>query len=382
MVICGYVAFILYYIFFLTNGEVTAMTDKIFTHPTTRFALVFQLALISLAGFGLFRLFLFLKRLAWDLIGHTPIELIDIFGQGLIYDIAFIAYFIIPLVILLLVLPNKWLETRPFKILTQVTGFLIVYGLGVCMITEWFFWKEFGVRFNYISVDYLVYRREVTENILQSYPVFWILPILFILSMFIFFGLRPYLVKVLTVKEKIYQRAVIALCLLLIPGCSYLFLDQSRRSFSDNNYVNELAFNGPYQLFAAFRNNTLDYRQFYKTGEDKFLSQILKQQISKNNIRCEDKRLYNITRQVKAPRPSEHLNVILISVERLSAKFLTRLGQTEKITPFMDGWFRQGKLFTNFYATGTRTTRGIEAITLSIPPHPVVPLSNDPITQI
>jgi phosphoglycerol transferase MdoB-like AlkP superfamily enzyme len=61
---------------------------------------------------------------------------------------------------------------------------------------------------------------------------------------------------------------------------------------------------------------------------------------------------------------------MLISVESLSAKFLTRFGQEKNITPFMDEFFTKGKLFTNFYATGTRTTRGLEAITLSIPPTP------------
>lgn len=36
----------------------------------------------------------------------------------------------------------------------------------------------------------------------------------------------------------------------------------------------------------------------------------------------------------------------------------------------MDEWFKQGALFTNFFATGTRTIRGLEALTLSIPPTP------------
>jgi phosphoglycerol transferase MdoB-like AlkP superfamily enzyme len=34
----------------------------------------------------------------------------------------------------------------------------------------------------------------------------------------------------------------------------------------------------------------------------------------------------------------------------------------------MDNWFHDGALFTHFYATGTRTIRGLEALTLSIPP--------------
>ncbi|HET9627838.1 MAG TPA: hypothetical protein VFP84_41050, partial [Kofleriaceae bacterium] len=34
---------------------------------------------------------------------------------------------------------------------------------------------------------------------------------------------------------------------------------------SPNNYANELASNGLYDLFSAFRNNELDYNKFYLT---------------------------------------------------------------------------------------------------------------------
>ena len=77
-----------------------------------------------------------------------------------------------------------------------------------------------------------------------------------------------------------------------------------------------------------------------------------------------------LARHVTARGPAKKLNVILVTVESLSARYLTRFGQESDITPFMDQWFKQGLLFTNFYATGTRTTRGLEAITLSIPPTP------------
>lgn len=330
--------------------------------------MVFQLAWIVLAVFFLLRATLFLK--VWDFINHTLFELIYIFGQGFIFDIAFIGYFIIPFVIILLVLPNKWLNTIFFKLLAQVTGFLILYGLFFCIIAEWIFWNEFGVRFNFISVDYLIYRREVTDNILQSYPVFWILPILFIITAFVFFLIRTCFVKAMLVKEKIFKRFVIAICILLIPVSAFLFLNQSQRNYSDNNHVNELASNGPYQLFAAFRNNTLDYQQFYEIGDDKILSIILKKQIAEQNSRYYSQDLYNIARRIEKKEPPQKLNVILITVESLSAKFLTRFGEQKNITPFMDDWFKQGKLFTNFYAAGTRTIRGLEAITLSIPPTP------------
>jgi len=344
------------------------MTHKLFILPKTRFALVVQLSSIALAGFAILRAEFFIR--AWGLMDHTLFEWIYIFGQGFIYDIAFISYFYIPFVILLLFLPNKWLHNVFFKVLTQITTSLILYGLCFNAIAEWFFWDEFGVRFNFISVDYLIYRREVTDNIMQSYPVFWILHILFILTAVLFYFLRAPLIKAISVKENFSQRAVIAICLLLIPGMAFLFLNQSQRSFSDNNYVNELASNGPYQLFAAFRNNTLDYRQFYETGDDRTLSHILKEQVDNQNNQYHSEGLYNIYRRIEEKEPPKKLNVILISVESLSAKFLTRFGEQKNITPFMDDWFKKGMLFTNFYATGTRTIRGLEAITLSIPPTP------------
>lgn len=78
--------------------------------------------------------------------------------------------------------------------------------------------------------------------------------------------------------------------------------------------------------------------------------------------------MYNIKHQIKGNGVEKRLNIILITVESLSADYLTKFGNTQKITPFMDNWFKEGALFTNFYATGTRTIRGLEALTLSIPP--------------
>ncbi|MBN2808443.1 MAG: LTA synthase family protein, partial [Deltaproteobacteria bacterium] len=80
--------------------------------------------------------------------------------------------------------------------------------------------------------------------------------------------------------------------------------------------------------------------------------------------------LYNLERKIQADGPEKKLNVFLITVESLSAGYLSRFGKEKDITPFLDQWLPQGVLFTDFYATGTRTTRGLEAITLSLPPTP------------
>ncbi|MCF6246432.1 MAG: LTA synthase family protein [Desulfobacula sp.] len=344
------------------------MAHKIFSPPKTRFTMLFQVAATALAFFILLRI-VFLVR-EWPNIEHNFFEWIYIFGLGLVYDTAFIGYFCIPFVLLLLILPNRWLAGTFMKFLVQGTTFLMVFGLCFSTVAEWFFWDEFNVRFNFISVDYLIYRREVTNNILQSYPVFWILPVLFLISIFIFLAIRKPLLPALQIKETFFKRMVWTICILSVPILSFLLLDQSQRSYSKNNYTNELASNGPYQLFSAFRNNTLDYRQFYQTGDDQLLSRLLKKQIKSPDSFYHSKGLYNINRRIKESQPAQKLNVILITVESLSARYLTRFGERKNITPFMDKWFKKGLLFTRFYATGTRTVRGLEAVTLSIPPTP------------
>ena len=44
-------------------------------------------------------------------------------------------------------------------------------GLLFVALSEWLFWAEFGNRFDFIAVDYLVYTHEVIGNIKESYPV-------------------------------------------------------------------------------------------------------------------------------------------------------------------------------------------------------------------
>ena len=45
-------------------------------------------------------------------------------------------------------------------------------------------------------------------------------------------------------------------------------------------------------------------------------------------------------------------------------------GNKERITPFLDSLAQKSIFFNNLYATGTRTVRGMEAMTLCIPPTP------------
>ncbi|MBL6986111.1 MAG: sulfatase-like hydrolase/transferase [Methylobacter sp.] len=331
----------------------------------SRFTIVLLFLLINLGTFALLRVALLIKQLA-DI--DTPFyQIVLAFLIGLAHDLAFFSYLLIPFVLYLLVLPNRIYRSKTHQIISFGVFISCLYGLFFIVLSEWTFWDEFGVRFNFIAVDYLIYTHEVFNNIIESYPMGWLLSAILAMTVVCFLLVRKTLLLTFNANESFLFRLKIAGVLLLLPVISYATVGLTWYRFSANTYLNELAANGPYQFFSAFRNNELDYRHFYKVGDDRQLSDAIKKEVGADSASAD---LYDIKRMIKTTGEEKRLNIVLITVESLSADFLATFGNKENITPYMDEWFKEGLLFTNFYATGTRTIRGLESLTLSIPPTP------------
>lgn len=125
-----------------------------------------------------------------------------------------------------------------------------------------------------------------------------------------------------------------------------------------------------FPVFAAFRNNELDYYQLYSTLPDEDLGGLLRQEVAEPNARFMSADPLDIRRDIDNPGEFRQLNVILVTVESLSAKYLRCFGDSRNLTPNLDRLRSESVFFNNFYATGTRTDRGLEAITLSSTPTP------------
>ncbi len=331
----------------------------------SRFQLIGLFAIFNITIFTILRAVFFIISIKH--IDNGFVAFLFSFFSGFVYDVAFNLYLSLFFALILLLLPERVYKSHMFKYVTYLAFVLGIFWIYFTVIGEWLFWDEFQVRFNFIAVDYLIYTREVVENIYQSYPIVKLLVLIFILSVITVLAFKKRIDKVLQVQEPFKKRAIITAWLYIGAFLVYLLLGQNLRDLPKNNYVKELGSNGPYQFVAAFRNNELNYKSFFPTGDDKELSEILKQSVGKAS---KEGGLYDISREVKSQSSEKNLNVILISVESLSAKFLTRFGSKAHITPFLDTLENESLFFTNFYATGTRTTRGLEAITLSIPPTP------------
>jgi len=98
-------------------------------------------------------------------------SLLRVYFVGLFFDTVAFSYFLIPFVIFLMFVPNRFFNSgfhKWFAYIAYFIAFAIIIFNGV---SEYFFWEEFGVRYNFIAVDYLVYTTEVLTNIWESYPI-------------------------------------------------------------------------------------------------------------------------------------------------------------------------------------------------------------------
>lgn len=331
----------------------------------SRYGIILIYCLISMVCFTLMRAVFYVS--SWDVIDHSFVSTLGIFGIGLAYDVAFNVYVALFFAVFLFIIPNGILNSKGFRYTTYLFFFGFLYFLYFSLAAEWFFWEEFKTRFNFIAVDYMVYRREVTDNIVESYPIPYILSGVFLVALATFWMVKGFLRQCLLSKEGFLRRGIITLSIIVLAFFSYQVMDQSFRDAVVNNYEKEICSNGQYQFVGAFRNNILDYKPFYPQGPDLLISELAKKSVGKDPTAGG---LYDISRNIRAERQERRLNVFVICVESLSADFLTHFGQKKNLTPFMDRWFKEGLFFTRFYATGTRTIRALEAITLSIPPTP------------
>ena len=297
---------------------------------------------------------------------------LSVFGIGLLYDLGFIAYAALPMGLYLLLCPPALWRRRGHRWLLQGLLTVSLFAMLFTSVAEWLFWDEFGVRFNFIAVDYLVYSDEVLNNLLESYPIGTLLSILAVLAIALSFALRkPFNAALDAPLPPLRGRLLNALGLLIVAGLSLQLLSQdSPRAQGGNAYQNELASNGPYQFFAAFRNNELDYPQFYSSLPPAIVAQQIRAELSEPNAHFIGEDPQDIRRMIDNPGTVRKPNIVLVTIESFSAKYMGSNGDTRNLTPNLDALRKQSLYFNNFYATGTRTDRGLEAITLAIPPTP------------
>ncbi len=301
-------------------------------------------------------------------------EIVRAYALGLYFDLAAFVYAAVPLVLYLLLAPGWIFHRRWHRVLWFVMAWALVFGMLFLFVAEWFFWQEFRTRFNFIAVDYLLYTREVIGNIRESYPVGRILLALAALAAVIVWSLRDRLLAPLRApreaSENFPRRLVWAVPLLVAPVLAFMWIDRTQRDFSVNPLANELAGDGLYEFFSAAYRNELDYVTHYASLDPAKARALLRARLETPHSKLASANPADFERSVRYPRGEKRLNVVLVSVESLSADFMAKFGNAKGLTPRLDALADKGLFFTQLYATGTRTVRGLEALSVAYPPTP------------
>jgi phosphoglycerol transferase MdoB-like AlkP superfamily enzyme len=349
---------------------------KFLTSVPARFAII---------AFGLFLAFSILSRFAllitaWGELSLNP-ALLGAVGIGILFDFSAAVFAASPWLLLGIIIPEKVIRKR--WALSILSALAVIYSAILIFITtaEWFFWDEFGARFNFIAVDYLIWTQEVWGNISESYPMAIIIPAIAILACLVVWGMKRAGFFAFTRKAptSIRHRVIALAILLIVPFLTNRLVSQSLIPAFTNQYDTEIAKNGCWSFFAAFKQMELDYTRWYlKLPEKKALAAAKKLLVTENEPAAsadpED-----LARTISKTGEEKDWNVILVCMESLSGEYMAYVGGYAKesvpepyriLTPNLDRLAENSVFFENLYATGTRTVRGMEALTLNLPPTP------------
>ncbi len=333
-------------------------------------SLPFVILLLMISLYGLLRIALLIYT-GTDLVPLT--EWPTVLIKGLWFDLVVATTLVAPVLLYTAVMPNRWRASPLFDKLRILWLFISIFVLLFGVVSEFTFWIDFSNRLNFIALDYLIYTREVIGNIRESYPVGKILSFIGIAAAALTWALHTWLSKASVTPLKFRQRVMMAVFAFVVPGVLLWSSNVEQMEGRKNAYAEELSGNGLFTLAAAARRNELDYLKFYRTLPPEMAASTLASlgvihlptaELQQVNFK-EDAATSTTRYFLRTPK-----NLVLVSVESLSASFVGSYGSIDKLTPNLDAIARDGLRFDKVYATGTRTVRGLEALSLGTPPVP------------
>lgn len=300
--------------------------------------------------------------------------LLPLLKTGYVFVTEFVVtmcYWLLPYALYLWILPRRKAGGRADRWITVSWFFLFALANLFEDVAEAFFWNEFEASFNFIAVDYLIYTKEVIGNIYESYPIIPILLGVLAVSGLAAWGFRRFLIPKSAEAPGGWKRGCVVVALLACVTGGYWMVDIKDADSVGNRYNSEMAKDGLYSLFSAFIKNELDYRSYYLTLPDQDASEFLAGEFSADDTSVLDAASGSAARRVRPVAEAIRPNVVVVIMESMGAEFLNECRQDgADLTPCLSRLSREGVFFPNTYATGTRSVRGLEAVSTSLPPLP------------
>ncbi|MBL7818441.1 MAG: sulfatase-like hydrolase/transferase [Saprospiraceae bacterium] len=240
--------------------------------------------------------------------------------------------------------------------------------------------KNWGYRIDDTFLKYLLSPNEAAASI-SSYPVFLLFSIFIIFSIVSFYIFNRFVLKNTVDKPQrvpffkdlstsfkrigVFFVGLLLTASLILPirgGVQLAPVNQSAVYFSEKPFANYAAVNPIWNFFVSvFEKTSEDHNPYVYMPENEALGVV-------SNLFSDSSKTLKLLRQNLA-RP----NILIVTYESLTAKVIEKLGGEKGITPQFDSLTKEGILFSNIYATGDRTDRGLVAV---LSGYPAIPRAN------
>jgi phosphoglycerol transferase MdoB-like AlkP superfamily enzyme len=313
-----------------------------------------------------------LARIIFLLYHHSPASELSFktilltFVYGFRMDLSMACYLIILpcLFVLLSVFVPGFRKPLIYKIYSGIALFFLL----VIVLSDLEIYQEWGYRLDSTVLQYLSSPKEVVAST-GHLPVFWIL-LVFVLVfsglLFLFNKTINRSIFLLQPKRewKLISAAVIAcfIVLLIIPirgGVQMQPMNSTWVYFSSNNFANISALNAPWNFFQDVMDKERGIKNPYQ-----YLSAQRSKQIVDSLYRSSNAHVQLMDTSSGKP------NVILIIWESFTKKVVDSLIDGREISPNFNRLKKEGIYFSNMYASGDRTHKGMSAIFSGYPALP------------
>lgn len=238
------------------------------------------------------------------------------------------------------------------------------------------FIETFDLRPNRLFIEYLVHPREVFTMLINGHLWAVICGIgIAMISLIIYWKLSGWATKNLHFPSwKMRPLLALLVAAIVFVGGRSSFahrgINPAMVAFSSDPLVNSLVLNSGYSVLYAvqqLKDEDKSSEQYGKMSVEEMFN-IIKQVRNRPASDYISDEIPTLT-QNKATYQGKPKNIVIILEESLGAQFVGSLGG-KNLTPNLDKLSEQGWYFTNLYATGTRSVRGIEAVTAGFTPTP------------
>ncbi|QLB21378.1 hypothetical protein A6B43_07505 [Vespertiliibacter pulmonis] len=303
--------------------------------------------------------------------GWLPILL-----QGIRIDIVSLCYLLgLPALLTVLLLHNNTLGNiwrGILRVWLTATGVFIIF---MEMATPAFI-ETYDFRPNRLFIEYLLYPKEVFSMLVSGHFIAVVSSfIVTILAVVFYWKFAGWAVKNLRLPSWKW-RPVMALVIIVFTifgarsSLHHRGINPAMVAFSSDPLVNSLVLNSGYSVLYAvqqLKDEDKSSEQYGKMSVEEMLN-IVKQQRGRPESDYISAEYPTLTKN-QATYQGKPKNIVIILQESQGAQFINTLGG-RPISPEFDKLAEQGWLFENLYATGTRSVRGIEAVSAGFTPTP------------